>query len=115
MYWETFFDMLAASRINSFVIIFGYECGGFMAPMYPFFFDVDGFPHVRLTAITAEQQARNTAALQRVIQSAHERGIRMTLGIWDHIYRGGVQGGGIDGASQLVGKTRSPPRVRGHD
>ena len=103
-YWHKYFDMLAASRINSFVIIFGYECGGFMAPMYPFFFDVDGFGGVQLTDISAAQQARNTAALQHVIDSAHERGIRVTLGIWDHIYRGGVQGGGIEGASDLVGK-----------
>ena len=59
--------------------------------MYPFFFDVDGYPEVRLTAGTAQQQARNTMALQHVIRSAHKRGIRLTLGIWDHIYRGGVQ------------------------
>jgi hypothetical protein len=30
---------------------------------------------------------------------AHNRGIRFTVGIWDHIYRGGVQGGGIPGTS----------------
>ena len=103
-YWEQYFDMLAASRINSYVIIFGYECGGFMAPLYPYFFDVEEFPEVELTGITDQQQARNTAALRRVIQLAHERGIRITIGIWDHIYRGGVQGGGIAGASELVGK-----------
>ena len=43
-YWETYFDMLAANRINSYVFIFGYECAGFMAPMYPYFFDVKEFP-----------------------------------------------------------------------
>ena len=30
---ERYFDMLASSRINSFVLIFGYENGGFMAPV----------------------------------------------------------------------------------
>ena len=30
-YWQNI-DMLAASRINNFVVIFGYENGGFMAP-----------------------------------------------------------------------------------
>ena len=111
-YWEQYFDMLAASRINSHVIIFGYECGGFMAPLYPYFFNVEGFPEIQLTGITDQQQARNTAALRRVIKLAHERGIRFTIGIWDHIYRGGVQGGGVAGASQLVGR-RVPHLVYG--
>ena len=26
---------------------------------------------------------------------AHERGLNVVLGLWDHIYRGGVQGGGM--------------------
>ena len=111
-YWRKYFDMLAASRINSYVIVFGYENGGFMAPIYPYFFDVDEFPDVELYGITVEQQAENTAALRRVIELAHERGIRFTAGIWDHIYRGGVQGGGIAGASDLAGK-RAPHLVYG--
>ena len=40
-YWTRYFDMLAADRINNFVVIFGYENGGFMAPPYPYFFNVD--------------------------------------------------------------------------
>lgn len=103
-YWERYFDLLAKSRVNSYVIIFGYENGGFMAPLYPFFFDVEEFPDVKLYGITEEEQAKNTASLRRVIELAHERGIRFTVGIWDHIYRGGVQGGGIEGASELAGK-----------
>lgn len=35
---------------------------------------------------------------------AHERGIRFTVGIWDHIYRGGVQGGGIPGMNETPDK-----------
>jgi hypothetical protein len=111
-YWQQYFDMLASSRINSYVIIFGYENGGFMAPIYPYFFDVEGFPGVELYGSTEEQQAKNTAALRRVIELAHARGIRFTVGIWDHIYRGGVQGGGIEGASDLAGK-RTPHLVYG--
>ncbi|MHC4399198.1 MAG: hypothetical protein ACYTG0_05940 [Planctomycetota bacterium] len=111
-YWEQYFDMLAASRINGYVIIFGYECGGFMAPLYPYFFDVEEFPEVELTGITDQQQTRNAAALRRVIRLAHQRGISITIGIWDHIYRGGVQGGGIVGASELVAK-RVPHLVHG--
>ncbi|RMF41284.1 MAG: hypothetical protein D6753_09905, partial [Planctomycetota bacterium] len=94
-YWQRYFDLLARSRINSFVIIFGYECGGFMAPPYPYFFDVPGFPEVQIPSLTDEQQAKNTEALRRVLGLAHARGIRVTVGIWDHIYRGRVQTGGM--------------------
>lgn len=111
-YWTRYFDMLAASRINSFVVIFGYENGGFMAPLYPFFFTTPGFSDVEMVGITAEQQAKNTFAFQALIRIAHERGVDVTAGIWDHIYRGGVQGGGIPGASENAGK-RVPGLVWG--
>ena len=97
-YWQKYFDMLAASRINSFVVIFGYENGGFLAPPYPYFFDVAEFPDVKLVGLTRDEQARNTAAFKTMMRRAHERGISVTAAIWDHIYRGGVQTGGIPGA-----------------
>lgn len=103
-YWRRYFDLLARSRINAFTVIFGYENGGFMAPPYPYFFDVDGFPQVRLAGLTREQQTRNATAFRAMIRIAHERGIEVIPAIWDHIYRGGVQGGGIPGASELAGK-----------
>jgi len=109
---ERYFDMLAASRINSFVVVFGYENGGFMAPAYPYFFDVEEFPDVTLVGISPEQQAKNTKAFKRMIQIAHNRGIRFCPAFWDHIYRGKVQGGGIPGASEGAGKS-SPHLVRG--
>lgn len=99
-HWKRYFDMLAASRINTFVVIFGYENGGFMAPPYPYFFDVDSFPDVKLVGLTREEQSKNTAAFKAMMRLAHERGINVTVAIWDHIYRGGVQTGGIPGAPQ---------------
>jgi hypothetical protein len=111
-YWKRYFDMLAADRINSFVVIFGYENGGFMAPLYPYFFDVKEFPAVEMVGLAKAEQARNTAAFQTMIRLAHERGIAVTAGIWDHIYRGGVQGGGIPGASRNAGQ-RVPGLVWG--
>ena len=96
-YWSHYLDMMAQNRFNSLVVIFGYENGGFLAPCYPYFFNVDGFPGVKMTGLGAEQQKRNLEAINKLIDMAHERGIRFTAGIWDHIYRGGVQGGGIPG------------------
>lgn len=96
-YWERYLDMLAQNRFNSVVVIFGYENGGFLAPAYPYFFDVEGFPDVRMVGITPQEQQRNLEAFNHLIKMAHDRGISFTAGIWDHIYRGGVQGGGIPG------------------
>ncbi|PTR01697.1 hypothetical protein C8P68_101935 [Mucilaginibacter yixingensis] len=93
-YWTTYFDMMAQDRLNMLEIMFGYENGGFMAPCYPYFFNVDGFPDVKIADITPEQQQRNLATMNHIIQIAHDRGIGVRLGIWDHMYRGGVQTGG---------------------
>lgn len=91
-YWARYLDMLAKDRFNTFVLIFGYENWGYFSPPYPYFFDVEGFPEVRAVSITDEEQERNLKALNRLIEMTHERGLNFTLGIWDHIYRGGVQG-----------------------
>ncbi|MCX7049085.1 MAG: hypothetical protein NTX50_26820 [Candidatus Sumerlaeota bacterium] len=111
-YWSRYLDMLAQNRFNSFVVIFGYENGGFLAPPYPYFFDTDEFPDVRMVGITAGEQKRNLDALNRLIRMAHDRGINVTLGIWDHIYRGGVQGGGVPGANDFT-KKETPGLVWG--
>lgn len=91
-YWRRYFDMLARDRFNSFVLIFGYECDGLFAPAHPYFFDVEGFPDVRVVGLTKGQQKKNLRTLNRLIDMAHERGLRFTAGLWDHIFRGGVQG-----------------------
>lgn len=91
-YWVSYLDMLARNRFNSFVVIFGYENGGYMAPPYPYFFGVDGFPDIRVVGFSGADQQRYLDALNRLVAQAHARGLRFTAAIWDHIYRGGVQG-----------------------
>jgi hypothetical protein len=103
-YWERYLDMLARNRFNSMVLIFGYENGGFLAPCYPYFFDTEGFPGVKMVGLAPAEQKRNLDALNRLISMAHERGIKFSVAIWDHIYRGGVQGGGIEGAVNVSDK-----------
>jgi len=103
-YWWRYLDMLAADRFNHLLIIFGYENGGFLAPPYPYFFDTPGFPDVKMTDLTPEQQKRNLATLNRLIEMAHDRGIAVALGIWDHIYRGGVQTGGAEWLAEYKGR-----------
>ena len=94
-YWTRYLDMLAQNRFNSMVVIFGYENGGFLAPCYPYFFDTEEFPDVKMVGITPQEQQRNLDALNKLIRMAHARGLKFSVGIWDHIYRGGVQAGGI--------------------
>ncbi len=103
-YWARYFDTLAASRFNRFLIVFGYENGGFLAPPYPYFFPTPGFPDVRMVDLTAAQQQQNLAALNRLIELAHDRGIAVSVGIWDHIYRGAVQAGGVDWLKNYEGR-----------
>jgi hypothetical protein len=103
-YWHAYLDVLAKNRFNSLVVIFGYENGGFLAPCYPYFFDMEEFPSVKMIGITPEEQKHNLDALNSLIRMAHDRGIRFRVGIWDHIYRGGVQGGGIPGTREAPDK-----------
>ena len=60
-YWTRYLDMLAQNRFNSMVVIFGYENDGFLAPAYPYFFNVEGFPDVQMAGITPQEQQRNLA------------------------------------------------------
>lgn len=109
-YWARYFDMLARDRFDSFVLIFGFENGGYFAPAYPWFFDVDNFTNVAVPNLTKEQQARNLKALNRLAEMAHDRGLRFNLGLWDQIYRGGVQSGGMTNVDPNV---PGPDRVWG--
>jgi len=111
-YWVRYFDLLATSRFNRFLIVFGYENGGFLAPPYPYFFDTPGFPGVAMEGLGGDLQARNLAALNRLIELAHDRGIAVSLGIWDHIYRGAVQAGGAEWVADYRGRT-APNSVTG--
>ncbi len=103
-HWQRYFDLMARSRLNTFVVIFGYENGGFLAPVYPYFFDVPGFDGVRMVGLTKAEQEKNARAFRTMVRIAHEHGVKVTAAPWDHIYRGGVQGGGIPGASERAGK-----------
>jgi hypothetical protein len=94
-YWQRYLDTLAENRFNSFIVIFGYENGGFLAPCYPYFFDTPEFPEVKMVGITPEQQKKNIEAFTHLIEMAHARGINFSVGIWDHIYRGAIQNGEI--------------------
>lgn len=91
MYWARYLDMMAGNRLNMLEVGFGFENGGFLAPAYPYFFNVESYPDVHMGDITPEQQKINLDAFNRLIQMCHDRGIGFRVGFWDHIYRGGYQ------------------------
>ncbi|TVR53276.1 MAG: hypothetical protein EA426_18025, partial [Spirochaetaceae bacterium] len=99
-YWTRLFAMMAESRLNRFVVIFGYENAGYLAPVYPFFFDIPGYPAVRMVGCDRTAQEAHTVQFRRMIELAHCHGIEVTAAIWDHIYRGRVQTGGISYAPE---------------
>ena len=86
-YWARYFDNLAKNRFNTFGLLFAYEMEGYLYPPYPYFFDVEGFPDVRVVGLSSGQQRRNLDDLNRLVRMAHDRGLKVTIGIWDHIYR----------------------------
>jgi len=94
-YWDVLFEQLAASRINSYDLIFK-----FRAPIYTLFFEVDGQPSNTTGGIvvSAEEQKRNLAALNSIVKNAHDHGVKITLGIWDHVSN-------PDDANRLAGYT----------
>ena len=55
-------------------------------------------PEVRVVGFTPEQQGAYLRALNRMVDQAHARGLQFRVGLWDHIYRGGVQSGGVKDA-----------------
>ncbi|MDX2429438.1 MAG: hypothetical protein QNK35_00805 [Bacteroides sp.] len=91
-YWEKYFDMMAENRLNQFLLIFGYKNNqyrepNFTAPAYPNFFNLEEYPHVRMSNISEEQQGENREALKKIINLAHARGIEFGVGLWDQIER----------------------------
>jgi hypothetical protein len=87
-YWSKYLDNLVNNRFNNFSMLFAYESSGFLAPPYAWFFDLPEFPEVKAIGFTKEQQDQYVRSLNRLIQMTHERGLKFTLGIWDHIYDG---------------------------
>ncbi len=81
-YWDELFTQVAASRLNSYALVFKAT-----APIYTMFFDVEGWASRDLGGldVPADEQARNLAALQRIARQAHDHGIKLTIGIWNHV------------------------------
>lgn len=80
-YWDEYFRMLAYDRFNRFNLVFACQTN-YLAPPYPFWVDLPGFPEIRVPRLTPAQRNRNLQMLQYISQAAADYGIDFTLGIW---------------------------------
>ena len=86
-YWIQYFNMLAEDRFNTIEVKFAYEANGYNCPVYPYYIDVQGFPNVKVSGLSKQEQQQNLRDLHRLVRLAHERGIRVQFGIWCHYDR----------------------------
>jgi hypothetical protein len=81
-YWEEYLGMLARDRFNSLNLVFAHQTS-YRAPPYPFLFDVEEYPQVKVPGLSAAEQRRNLETLQMISRLARERGIDFIMGIWE--------------------------------
>jgi hypothetical protein len=83
-YWNSYFEMLAANRWNTFNLVFSHQTA-YLAPMYPFHVQVESHPEVKVEGLTDEQRAKNLDMLRYISSTAKEYGLDFTLSIWQQI------------------------------
>ena len=82
-YWQQYFAMLARDRFNRFNLVFAHQTA-YLAPPYPFWVAVPGFPEVRVPGLSEAGRQRKLDTLRFISQCAAAHRIDFTLGIWEH-------------------------------
>ncbi|GAB3595898.1 hypothetical protein [Microbacterium tumbae] len=95
-FWTEYLDHIAAQRFNRFHLSFGmqYNYGAdkhgatdnYLCFIYPFLFEVDGYPSVRAEGVDAAERERNLSALKFIARETKRRGMNFQLGLWNHAY-----------------------------
>jgi hypothetical protein len=83
-YWNSYFEMLATNRWNTFNLVFSHQTA-YLAPMYPFHVQVESHPEVKVEGLTDAQRQRNLDMLRYISSTAKEYGLDFTLSIWQQI------------------------------
>ncbi len=83
-YWDELFEQVAESRFNYYNIIFKNA-----APIYTMFFNIPGWTTAQVGGLQCDEaeQQRNLAALQRIAKQAHDHGVKLIVGIWNHVHK----------------------------
>ena len=106
-FWSGYLDHLVACRFNRFTLAFGLEydfprgvTDDYFHFVYPYLFDVPGYPDVRVmqhaapdgarlsapVPLTKEEQQKNFGMLRFIASETAARGLHFQLGIWTHAY-----------------------------
>ncbi len=80
-FWRQYFGMLVKNRFNTFILRFADQTN-YMAPPYPWLFDLADYPEVGVVGLSKADQARNLAMLRRIGELATEYGLDFALAIW---------------------------------
>ena len=80
-FWRQYFSMLVGNRFNTFILRFADQTN-YMAPPYPWLFDLADYPEVGVEGLGKEEQARNLAMLRRIGELATDYGLDFALAIW---------------------------------
>lgn len=80
-FWDRYLGRLACYRYNNLSLTFNHQ-NSYLAPPYPFLVELPEFPQVRAPGLDDAARRRNLDMLRHISQTARDRGLHFTLGIW---------------------------------
>lgn len=83
-YWDWYIGMLATNRFNGLNLVYSHQTP-YMAPMYAWHVKLDDYPDVKPIGISEEELAQNRKVMRLIAKLCHERGIELTIGVWQHL------------------------------
>ena len=83
-YWDWYIGMLATNRFNGLNLVYSHQ-SPYMAPMYAWHVEVDEFPNVRAKGVSDKERRENQEIMRYVAKLCHDRGIELTIGVWEHL------------------------------
>jgi hypothetical protein len=83
-YWDWYIGMLATNRFNGLNLVYSHQ-SPYMAPMYAWHVEVEEYPNVRAKGVSNEERRQNQKVMRHIAKLCHERGIELTIGVWQHL------------------------------
>ncbi len=83
-YWDWYIGMLATNRFNALNLVYSHQ-SPYMAPMYAWHVKVDEYPNVRARGVSEAERRENQRVMHHIAKLCHERGIELTIGVWEHL------------------------------
>lgn len=83
-YWDWYIGMLSTNRFNGLNLVYSHQTP-YMAPMYAWHLKIDEFPDVRPRGVSDEQREENLEVMRYIAKLCDERGIELTIGVWQHL------------------------------